>query len=149
MHRKASDASQQLDHIIRAVSPLAMGLRLPKIFIGLLFGKANRASKDYNELVKKYKSKLELGGKASGRFVPTQIKFSDKQKNIAKLLKLINALKKNITGFSETQLDKYILPHPLLGKITVREMMFFTIYHVEHHHKLAIKNLVPSVIILS
>lgn len=24
-------------------------------------------------------------------------------------------------------------PHPLLGKLTLREMMFFTIYHVQHH----------------
>jgi hypothetical protein len=28
------------------------------------------------------------------------------------------------------------LPHPLLGKLTLREMIYFTIYHVQHHHKL-------------
>jgi hypothetical protein len=25
------------------------------------------------------------------------------------------------------------LPHPLLGKLTVREMLFFTLYHQRHH----------------
>ena len=39
--------------------------------------------------------------------------------------------------YSESDLDLIILPHPLLGKITLREMMYFTIYHVQHHQKIA------------
>ena len=135
-------AGQQLDHIIRAVSSLATGLRLPKFAIGLIFGKANRPSKSYEELVKKYISKLESGGKASGRFIPVKINFSDKQPYIDKLEKLIARLEKNINAYSENQMDTYILPHPLLGKVTIREMMYFTIYHAEHHHKLTMKNLI-------
>jgi hypothetical protein len=26
-----------------------------------------------------------------------------------------------------------VLPHPLLGKLTIREMLYFTVYHGEHH----------------
>jgi hypothetical protein len=37
---------------------------------------------------------------------------------------------------SEIHLDKYILPHPLLGKLTLREMLYFTIHHNEHHLEL-------------
>ena len=33
-------------------------------------------------------------------------------------------------------LDVYILPHPLLGKVTLREMLYFTIHHNEHHLEL-------------
>ena len=33
----------------------------------------------------------------------------------------------------ERDLDKYRLPHPVLGKISVREMLFFTHYHDLHH----------------
>ena len=43
-------------------------------------------------------------------------------------------------NWSEKDLDKYKLPHPLLGKLTVREMLFFTIYHNEHHLKAMLKN---------
>jgi len=43
--------------------------------------------------------------------------------------------------FTENELDRYILPHPLLGKLTLREMLFFTIYHIEHHEKLIKRNL--------
>ena len=44
--------------------------------------------------------------------------------------KLINALQ---TKWDDKQLDKYLAPHPLLGKITLRELSYFTIYHTEHH----------------
>ena len=37
---------------------------------------------------------------------------------------------------TESDLDKYILPHPLLGKVTLREMLYFTIHHNEHHLEL-------------
>lgn len=33
----------------------------------------------------------------------------------------------------EWQLDRLRLPHPALGNLTVREMLFFTIYHHAHH----------------
>ena len=35
--------------------------------------------------------------------------------------------------WKDAQLDQYIAPHPLLGKITVRELCYFTIYHTQHH----------------
>jgi len=47
----------------------------------------------------------------------------------------VQALARRIDRFSETQLDQLILPHPLLGKLTLREMLYFTIYHVQHHQK--------------
>jgi len=40
---------------------------------------------------------------------------------------------KKIKNYNEANLDKYIIPHPLLGKLTLREMLFFTIHHNEHH----------------
>jgi len=134
------NAGQQLDHLIRAVSPLSIGLRLPKFLIRALYGKANRPSKSFDELVKKYKSKLEGGGRARGRFIPGKIQFYNKKKNIKGLLAKIEQLVKNIDSYSERQLDTFILPHPLLGKVTLREMMYFTIYHAEHHRKQTISN---------
>jgi hypothetical protein len=35
--------------------------------------------------------------------------------------------------WKDPQLDKYIAPHPLLGKITLRELGYFTIHHMYHH----------------
>ncbi len=133
-------AGQQLDHIYRSVAALNQGLALPKFFIKLYVGKANRPSKDYDALVAKYKLKLEAGGRAVGRFIPKPVE-PDQKKNLAnKLMKVVDSLCSKIDRYDEKQLDYYILPHPLLGKLTVREMLYFTIYHVEHHQQITLKN---------
>jgi hypothetical protein len=43
----------------------------------------------------------------------------------------------------EERLDQYLAPHPLLGKITLRELTFFTIYH-SHHHLDSIRKMTGS-----
>lgn len=126
-------AGQQLDHICRSVKPLTQIATVPKFIIRLLFGKANRQSKTYEELIKKYLLKLETGGRASGRFIPKVIHPDEKEKLTTSLSKLVERLTSAISNFSEEELDTLILPHPLLGKLTIREMLYFTIYHAEHH----------------
>lgn len=126
-------AGQNLDHLIRSIKPLLLAYALPKFLLKLTFGKANRPSKTYEELVEKYKSRLLAGGKASGPFIPEAIVFKQKGLLIGKYERYIKKLINKIRKQSEEDLDKYILPHPLLGKITLREMLFFTIHHNEHH----------------
>jgi len=134
-------AGQQLDHIYRSVQPMALALALPKFLLALIFGKANRPSKNYTELVEKYKTKLAAGYKVSAKYSPNDIVLSQRDSLGQKLLGSINKVNKRIDSFSEKDLDNYILPHPLLGKLTIREMLFFTIYHVQHHEVLTLKNL--------
>ena len=129
-------SGQNLDHLIRSIKPLQLAYTLPKFILKMMFGKANRPSKSYDELVLKYKTKLAAGGRASGPFIPPVISFEQKDLLIKKYdlhkQKLISKIQKQ----SEEDLDKYILPHPLLGKLTLREMLFFTIHHNEHHLEL-------------
>ena len=131
-------AGQNLDHLIRAIKPLQLAYGLPKFALLILFGKTNRPSRTFDELVTKYKTKLAAGGKASGPFIPPSINFDKKESLIKKYndhkLKLIAKIEKQ----SEKELDVYILPHPLLGKVTLREMLYFTIHHNEHHLELLI-----------
>ena len=123
---------QQLSHIIKSVAPVKIAFTLPKFLLPIFFGKANRSSRSYDELVAKYKLKLEAGGKSTPRYMPDP--SCDRFKSLAALEKKIKVLIKKLDRFSEKELDTYILPHPLLGKLTLREMIYFTIYHVEHHH---------------
>ncbi|MES2882718.1 MAG: DinB family protein, partial [Bacteroidota bacterium] len=81
----------------------------------------------------KYKAKLVAGGRASGRFVPPIIYAAKKTTLLSKYQNQKQKLVSKIKNTSEKDLDLYILPHPLLGKITLREMLFFTVYHNEHH----------------
>lgn len=134
-------AGQQLDHIYRSVSPVLMAFKFPKFVIRILFGKANRPSKNYDDLIKKYIAKLENGGAATGRFVPKVIAFDQKMQLINNILKVIEELCKKIEKYTEQQLNEYLLPHPLLGKLTLREMLYFTIHHVEQHQIITLRNI--------
>jgi hypothetical protein len=124
---------QNLDHLIRSIKPLVLIYGLPKFVLKWMFGKANRPSKNFDALVEKYKLKLSAGGTASARFLPQPVAFDEKEKLIGKYDRLKKTLVIKINHWHEPELDAYILPHPLLGKLTLREMLFFTIYHNEHH----------------
>jgi len=134
-------AAQQLDHIVRSVSPVNMAMGLPKFILKWKFGVANRFSKTYDGLTEKYTRKLQEGGKASGRFVPPPISADQKEKLLSQLDSVVKKLCSKTGKHSEDALDKYILPHPLLGKLTLREMLYFTAYHVQHHSELVKKGL--------
>lgn len=129
-------SGQQLDHVKRSIRPLVLALRLPKGILRLLFGTANRPSKSYEELVKKYQSKLEQAVTPPAPFRPDVIAFQGRNRVQTALQTTVRSVINALERWSEEDLDRYILPHPLLGKITVREMMYFTIYHAQHHENL-------------
>lgn len=143
-HNGKWTAGQQLDHIYRSVSAVQKAFLFPGFFIRIVFGKTNRHARTYNEIVEKYKKKLAEGGRASGRFVPQQINFEQREKLVMLLKQAVTKMARHTGRFSEKQLDLLILPHPLLGKLTLREMIYFTIHHVEHHKKQMIKNLASA-----
>ncbi len=132
---------QQLEHIILSITPLIKILRLPPFFLKIVFGKANRKSKNYEELVFKYRLKLEQGGKAPAGFIPRKVLYTEKEIAVSNLQLVLKKLSSQVSKFSEEQLDLLVIPHPLLGKLTLREMFYFTIYHVQHHHESIIRNL--------
>ena len=134
-------AGQQLEHIIKSVSPVNLALTLPHLLLRILFGKANRPSKSYEALVEKYHTKLAAGGKSSAPFIPKNVTLEQREKLLKKLTELTESLIERTNSLSENQLDTFILPHPLLGRLTLREMLYFTSYHAEHHKKQILQNL--------
>lgn len=126
-------AGQQLDHLVRSTRPVSMALRLPKFIIRIVGGKPNRPSRSYDGVIQKYKDALAKGGKASDPYIPAVIKLNKKKSLLDLFHYQGNKLAKGVNHWTEAQLDNYLLPHPLIGKTTVREMLFFTIYHTEHH----------------
>ncbi len=134
-------AAQQLDHLVRSVSPVRMALNIPKFILQWRFGLANRPSLTFEKLVNKYTTKLNEGGRATGQFIPPIVDSNKREKLLHQLKSQVDKLSKNILAQNEKSMDTYILPHPLLGKLTFREMCYFTIYHVEHHSFLVTKGL--------
>jgi hypothetical protein len=127
--------AQNLAHLIVALKTTVPAYALPKFLVRMIGGKPNRASRSYDELIEKYRQKLAAGGKAQGRFVPKNVRPPiTREFLLNKWLKVteeyLGAIQKNWTS---EQFDRYIVKHPLLGKITLRELCYFTIYHTRHH----------------
>lgn len=127
--------AQNVSHLIISTNTSNLAYTLPRFLVRWIGGIANRPSKTYEALVAKYKQKLEEGGRASGRFVPKPVNTSvTKEQLLAKWTvvtnKFVTALEQNRT---EADLDRYLVRHPLLGRITLRELCYFTIYHTQHH----------------
>lgn len=126
-------AGQHLEHLIKTTKPVNMALGMPLILVRWMFGKPNRAERTYDELVKKYKGKLSAGAKAPPIFIPPKISFEQRAQKLDQFLALKEKLKKSIAVLPADKISGYLLPHPLLGKLTLREMLYFTIYHTQHH----------------
>jgi hypothetical protein len=127
--------AQHLQHLLISTKTTTAAYALPKFLVRLFGGKPNRPSRPYPALVEKYRQKLAAGAKAQGRYVPKHIKPSTNKEEFINNWRqfttiYLQALRKN---WSDEQLDKYIVTHPVLGKITLRELCYFTIYHTEHH----------------
>ncbi len=124
---------ENVQHLITSTNITTLAYTLPGFIVRWIGGTPNRKSRSYEELVEKYKVKLSQGGRASGRFVPKRIKGTKKEllaKWNREAAKFIAAIHKDNT---ESKLDNYLARHPLLGRITLRELCYFTIYHTEHH----------------
>lgn len=133
--------AQHVQHLIISTRTSTAAFALPKFIVRLVGGRARRASLDYDALVKVYLSKLAQGGKASGRYIPKKINTNIPKEKLLHnweqaTATYLHALKANL---KKDQLDLYQVPHPLIGKITLRELAYFNIYHTLHHLQ-AIKN---------
>lgn len=127
--------AENVQHLIISTNTTSLAYRLPRFLVRWIAGTPNRTSGTFDELKDKYYKKLSEGATASSRFVPKPIEINyGKQKLLDNWNKatatFINALTKNRT---ERDLDSYLVKHPLLGRITLRELCYFTIFHTQHH----------------
>lgn len=138
------NAIRQAEHIYRCLRPIRLALSLPKWIPLLLFGKSKTGSRDYATLVEAYQLTLQAGGKAPAAYVPRQT-TATVEHLLPRLQQLVDKLVWRVALYEESQFDRIRLPHPLLGKLTVRELLYFTIYHVEHHHRQAVEQIRDAV----
>lgn len=129
--------AENIIHLVKSTHTTTLACRLPKFVLRLVSGKPNRPSRNYQELLDKYESKLKAGGRASARYVPKSPSKKDSKEKIvyqweSATSAYLNALSKN---WNDDNMDAYIVPHPLLGKITIRELAYFTIFHTLHHFR--------------
>lgn len=129
--------ADQVRHLTKAIRAVNKGLVLPRLALLVLFGWSRRPSRGFDVLVADYKGALAAGGRA-GRFAPSSLEATDqtsagRTRIMAHHAAAIEAFAGALERWSDRALDRYRLPHPLLGKLTVREMAYFTLLHNVHH----------------
>ena len=133
---------QQILHLLQSISKLNMALTIPKFILNSRFGKANRKVRDYDSVVKRYHARLKDANGAT--FGPSRNMKIPKIRDKSYLMDRIQTENKKLqyktNKWSDEQLDSIILPHPLMGKMPVREMIMWTAYHVEHHTNTLLEN---------
>lgn len=125
--------AQNIEHLCSSTFPLAKGLATPKLILRMTIGVNNRTEKTLEGLYEKYKSVLATGVKAPAKFEPKVFSNEQKEELLNKFAYAKEKLIKVLDKWNEKDMTKYILPHPAIGKLTVREMLFFTIFHTHHH----------------
>ncbi|MDA7502027.1 DinB family protein [Chitinophagales bacterium] len=129
--------AEHLDHLGKGMAPVNKALSIPKLLLRFRFGRAKHKSRNFEELFVHYK-KAQTGvvvPKGSPFGPSNDLSFS-KEDTQKRLQQLASGLAKQLDGWSESQLDKYQVPHPLIGKLTIREILFFTIFHNEIHREI-------------
>lgn len=136
-------AGQQLEHILKSVMVVSRAFEVPKAVLADKFGLSNKSSRDYKSIVNDYLITLEQNPnyKLEKRFSPEEVNLKEKNEKLIELENIVNNLEKGIENYSEDELDTYMLPHPVMGKFTLREVLYFTAYHVLHHDKQILQNL--------
>ena len=133
--------AQHIVHLVQSMKPLNKALLIPKLALKMKFGKANRSPRDYEQVVNRYQEKLKSAQGIVSPFSkempnPTTDEISLWMKKLEKEKdKLVSSVDNK---WKEKDLDTCLLPHPLMGRMLVREILMWNAYHTEHHLKLII-----------
>ncbi|WP_271765264.1 DinB family protein [Aquimarina algiphila] len=129
------NTGEHIVHLIQSENYLNKALRTPKFYLKYKFGTNNRENRTYSQIVKKYQDKLKNNPGVVANISKNMpiIKHSDKISYLSKLDKEKKVLIKKFQKWTEHDLDIYLLPHPLMGRMTIREIVIWTAYHTEHH----------------
>jgi hypothetical protein len=129
-------AGQDLVHLIKVLKIVNIGFTLPKILLKLLFGVHKQAPRTFEQLQTMYKNALAGGAKAPSIYIPKPVLYKDKNVLLEKHHALNAKFMEKINSRSDFELDNYCLPHPILGKVSLRELAIFTSFHSQHHYDL-------------
>lgn len=128
--------AENVRHLVKSIRPVTKALGLPRLVLRIMFGAPRRDSAPWSGIQTRYLGLLDAGGKA-GRFSPSEHEEQDleggRARIIGQFVEVNRALRAAIARWPDRALDRYQLPHPLLGKLTLREMLIFTAYHQVHH----------------
>jgi hypothetical protein len=130
-------AGQQLSHVQLTLLPFPKVLPA-KEFMLQKFGKINRPTWSYDTVLENY-AKTSL--QAPQQFLPEPVSPDQKSTITTDIRQVIRTIQQLLEQYTDEELDTLVLPHPLLGNLTIREMFYLMTYHPTHHLQQTINNL--------
>ena len=128
-------SGQHILHLVNSLQLLNNALSYPKFVLKYKFGVCNRPSRDYDTVAKKYQQKLLENQERAKKFNQSLKKPTLKERT--RLLTRFQIQQKKLQyktkKISDKNLDTLVIPHPLMGKMTIREIIMWTAHHTEHH----------------
>ncbi len=128
---------EHLEHLRKTTRAVNKGMKIPKLVLRWKFGVNKRDERTYEESTEIYLNKLKESNVKSPKHLTTEgVTEAGKDRIIKWFIEEKETMQHFIKKSSEAQLSKYVLPHPLVGKMSFREFVYFTAFHGEHHFKL-------------
>jgi hypothetical protein len=122
-----------MQHLFLSARPVARLMAGPRDAFRQ-WGYSNGSSRSYDEIADLYRRTLATGLKAPAALSPRSDDMqADRAVVVARFTDVYESLATAAGSWSADELDRYVMPHPALGIVTVREMLDFTDIHTQHH----------------
>ncbi len=133
---------QHILHLVNAIKKVNHAMSFPKFILKGKFGVSNRTVRSYKAVVERYQEKLvQYQDRAKTYNTGMKIPSLKEKKRLLHLLTVQNKkLQYKTNKWKDIHLDTLLLPHPLLGKMPIREVVMWTAHHTAHHTATLIKN---------
>jgi hypothetical protein len=147
-HDRKWSPADNVHHLMISTAPVTLALRIPRLMLRVCFGVTRTPSRNWEALRSAYRDGLAAGATA-GRYAPPRKAVpveaaADQGRLVLQCEGTVLRLEKAIEPWREQDLDRYRLPHPVLGRVTVREILMFTLFHFDHHREIVARRLEAS-----
>lgn len=130
-------AAENLLHLQQLSRVFSLAFSVPRSTLGMLFGKPKQQSNDYATIAIRYQAAIAGGFEAPAYSVPAKPQGPFNQQRQQALVeqwqKINQHMIESLFHWDDAALDQYQIPHPALGKLTVRELLFFMHCHTQLH----------------
>jgi hypothetical protein len=138
----AWSAADYFKHMLLSLKPFVKGVERTPEKLKAMFGEASQPSRSYHEVNAAYMKRLAEGIRAEDYEAVTPATFrlpegtSDEKSTLVEVWNDAHTrLFRVIDAWTEADLDTVQIPHPALGMVTVREMLYFTLLHNTLHSR--------------
>ncbi len=126
--------AEHLYHLIKSTKAVSKGMLMPKLGLKAMFGKCNRQERTFDEMFEKYKAKImSVDVDVPSAYEAAPGRMFERPELIRRFEKELEDFVKALDKWKEEEMSVYVLPHPVIGKCTIREFVYFTILHTNDH----------------